>query len=425
MATRLLVDERKGVLTQIDSLSVLIWLALTTIGFFSIYSSEFGAGQESWFNLSTSHGKQIMNFGIGSILAIFVMLTDSRLIHTISYLLYALSIFLLIITLAIGKTVSGAKGWIDFGPMMLQTAEVAKLGTALALSRFLSGHEVNIGNKKDMFKAIGLIAFPLLLVLLQNDTGSALVFLSFFFVLYRMGLSGWFLVIPAWLGVLAIMVLVFDKISVLIAIGIIVALAYVFYARFFSKILPILALFIVFSAGVIFSVDYAINDILKDYQRERIEVLIGKKVDPKGVGYNVHQSLIAIGSGGLTGKGFLNGTQTKFKFVPEQSTDFIFCTIGEETGLLGSFIVVILYLTLIFRILVLAERQKFFYNKCYGYGIVAILFFHFTINIGMTLGLFPVIGIPLPFLSYGGSSYLMFTIMLFLMLKMDADNASY
>jgi rod shape determining protein RodA len=261
-------------------------------------------------------------------------------------------------------------------------------------------------------------------VLAQNDTGSAMVFFSLVFVLFRQGLSPWYIIMPVWLGILSLAVLIVGINPVLITLGILTLLAY-YFVRKQPKIILVLIGAAVLSAGIVFSVDFGVNHILKEYQRERIDVLIGKEVDPKGAGYNVHQSLIAIGSGGAVGKGFLKGTQTKYNFVPEQSTDFIFCTIGEEYGFAGSATLIFLYLTLMYRIVVMAERQKFMYNRCYAYGVLSIIFFHFTINLSMTMGLFPVVGIPLPFVSYGGSSLMAFTLLLFILLKLDAANREY
>lgn len=410
---------------RIDWVLVLIYLALVISGWFLIYSSEYTPEVGGGIHMGMSHGKQLINIGAGLFLATVIMMVDSRVFHTISYLFYLFAMVLLLVTLAIGTNVNGAKGWLKFGSFMLQTAEIAKVASAMALAKYLSDNDVDIRRIKDRMVAFGIIALPMLLVLIQNDTGSAIVFLCLSFMLYREGLSGWWLVVPAYLGILSLMVLIFGKLSVLIGVGVAVALAYVFYARWFAKITPFVLLFVGISTAIVFGVDYGMNNLLQEHQRDRIEVLIGQRVDPKGVGYNVHQSLIAIGSGGVTGKGYLSGTQTKFRFVPEQSTDFIFCTVGEEFGLLGSMFIVGLYLALISRLVIIAERQKFIFNRCYAYGILAIFFFHFAINVGMTIGVLPVIGIPLPFLSYGGSSMLSFTLMLFLMIKLDADNSAY
>jgi rod shape determining protein RodA len=422
--SRIPEDKSRRLITNIDPIAGLLYIVLLVIGWINIYSSEYHENMAKVIDMSMSHGKQLIWISISLVLAFFIVLMDSRIYHTIAYLFYAFSLSLLLTTLVIGKTVAGAKGWIVIGGFQLQTAEIAKVGTVLALARHLSTHGVDIRNTRDRMIAFAIIMLPCLLVLLQNDTGSALVFLSLFFILYRVGLSAWYLIIPVWLGIISLTVLMADKKPVLIGLGAITLVA-LFIVRRQPKLMFIMLGIAALSAGITFGVDYGVNHILKDYQRERIDVLLGKEVDVKGAGYNVHQSLIAIGSGGFSGKGFLKGTQTKYDFVPEQSTDFIFCTIGEEYGFLGSATVIILYLVLMWRIVTIAERQKFLFNRVYAYGVLSIIFIHFTINIGMTLGIFPVIGIPLPFISYGGSSFIAFTILLFILLKLDASDRYY
>ncbi|RYD79494.1 MAG: rod shape-determining protein RodA [Sphingobacteriales bacterium] len=414
----------RSILANLDWLAASIYLALIVIGIVNIYSSEYSEGQQMIINFSMSHGHQLMWLGISIVLAFMAMLLDSRIYHTISYLVYGFGIALLLVTLVIGKTVAGAKGWIQIGGFQFQSAEVVKLATVMALAKYLSTHGVDIRNVKQRWIAFGIVLLPCALVLAQNDTGSAMVFFSLVFVLFRQGLSPWYIIMPVWLGILSLAVLIVGIYPVLITLGILTLLAYYFVRRQPKIILVVIGAAIL-SAGLVFSVDFGVNHVLQDYQRERIDVLIGKEVDPKGAGYNVHQSLIAIGSGGLYGKGFLGGTQTKYNFVPEQSTDFIFCTIGEEYGFAGSALLILLYLTLMYRIVKMAERQKFMYNRCYAYGVLSILFFHFTINLSMTMGLFPVVGIPLPFVSYGGSSLMAFTLLLFILLKLDAANREY
>ena len=414
----------RSILANMDWLAAGIYLALLLVGLVNIYSSEYNEGQNQLINFSMNYGKQLIWIGVSIVLGFMAMLLDSRIYHTISYLVYAFGIGLLVVTLVIGKTVAGAKGWIQIGGFQFQSAEVVKLATAMALAKYLSTHGVDIRNAKQRWIAFGIVLFPCALVLAQNDTGSAMVFFSLVFVLFRQGLSPWYIIMPVWLGILSLAVLIVGINPVLITLGILTLLAY-YFVRKQPKIILVLIGAAVLSAGIVFSVDFGVNHILKEYQRERIDVLIGKEVDPKGAGYNVHQSLIAIGSGGAVGKGFLKGTQTKYNFVPEQSTDFIFCTIGEEYGFAGSATLIFLYLTLMYRIVVMAERQKFMYNRCYAYGVLSIIFFHFTINLSMTMGLFPVVGIPLPFVSYGGSSLMAFTLLLFILLKLDAANREY
>ena len=481
------MTKRQSVLANIDWPVFLIVIALLLIGLFNIFSAEYTEQNGVMINLKMSHGKQIINIAIAAALALFILLLDYRLFHTIAYFIYASTLGLLLVTLVVGKVVAGAKGWLSFGGFMFQTAEFAKFGTAIALARYLSTHGIDLRNTRQRLLAMGFIMLPCLLVLAQNDTGSALVFFSLFLVLNREGLSILYILLPIWFAALSIGVLLYDPMlateAVIIAaiifllvyfwrtsrsLVIIVAyslfsialaflvtylanhvikspkfqanlsliklgitaqallfLAIYFYFRRQSRLVLAMLGVVLISVTIIQGVDYFVNRVLKNYQRERIEVLIGKKVDPRGVGYNVNQSLIAIGSGGVFGKGYLQGTQTKFRFVPEQTTDFIFCTVGEEWGLMGSATVVILYIMLMLRIVVIAERQKFLFNRAYAYGLLGILFFHFFINIGMTLKLFPVIGIPLPLVSYGGSSVLAFTIMIFILLKLDAANKVY
>jgi rod shape determining protein RodA len=416
--------QPKSLLANLDWVTAGIYAILLLFGWLNIYSSEFGESTQRILDTSTSHGKQLLWIGASMLTIIFIFLLDYRLYHTISYLFYGFALLLLLVTLVMGKVVAGAKGWLVIGGFQLQTSEIAKFATAMALARYLSTHGVDISRWRDKLIGFAFILVPCAMVLLQNDTGSAMVFLALTFVLYRQGLEAYFITIPVYVGVLSLMVLLFDKMPVLITVGVLGFLIF-WLVRRQLKLVGLLLLFLCTSVGIVFGVDFAVNKVLKEYQRERIYVTIGKIEDPKGVGYNVRQSLIAIGSGGVTGKGFLKGTQTKYNFVPEQSTDFIFCTIGEEYGFIGSAFLMLLYLYLLYRIMLIAERQKFLYNQCYAYGVFAILFFHFTINIGMTLGILPVIGIPLPFISYGGSSLLAFTALLFVLLKLDAANKEY
>jgi rod shape determining protein RodA len=419
-------NNRSGtfLLSRVDFIGVAVVFLLMVIGWFNIYSAEYSEEQKKIFDFTLNHGKQIINIAIAMVLATIILLLNARMFDTISYLVYAAAIGLLLVTLVTGKVVHAAKGWIQIGGFQLQTGELAKLATAMALAKFISTHGVDIRNTKDRLIAFVIIMLPCLIILLQNDTGSAIVFFAFVFVLYRQGISPLYLIIPIVVAIVSLSVLMVGKYPVLIAEGIIGAISYLVVRR--SRRVVFLLIALIFGTSIlVFGVDFGFNHIFKDYQRERINILLGKEVDVKGAGYNVHQSLIAIGSGGVMGKGFLKGTQTKFKFVPEQSTDFIFCTVGEEYGFMGSAALVLLYIVLMYRIVVIAERQKFLYNRLYGYGVVSVIFFHFTINMGMTLGLFPVVGIPLPFVSYGGSSMLSFTIMMFILFKLDAANSEY
>ena len=328
--------------------------------------------------------------------------------------------FSLVAVLLLGKEIAGSKSWFQFGSFAIQPAEFAKFATCLAIAKYLSAIDRKMRSLKTKILAFFIILFPAGLILLQNDTGSALVYFSFILVLFREGLSGSFLILG---GIIAILFLLTLWLGILYAIGIVLAVCLfflLFIKRNRNNIFILIAVFLI-TGGFIFSVDYAFENILEKHQKTRINVLIGKETDIRGAGYNVHQSKIAIGSGGLTGKGFLKGTQTKYNFVPEQSTDFIFCTIGEEWGFAGSFVVVFLFSALLIRLIIMAERQKSKFSRIYGYGVASILFFHFIINIGMTIGIAPVIGIPLPFISYGGSSLWAFTILLFIFIRQDAS----
>jgi rod shape determining protein RodA len=416
-------SRRESLFGRLDYTLLGIYFLLLVIGWINIYSSEYSESQKLIIDFNMSHGKQIMWVGISLLIGFFILMLDVRIYHTLGYVFYAAMLVLVVVTIFVGKVVNGAQGWLQIGGFQLQSAEPMKVATALALAKFLSNYGIDLKLSRDKALSFGIIFLPCILVLAQNDTGSALVFLSLFIVLFRQGLQAWFIVLPVWVGVVSLMVLIFSKLAVIITLTIIAILGYFILRRSLRMVFVLIACYIL-SAGVVFGIDFAYNKVLKDYQRDRIEVLIGKKIDMKGAGYNVHQSLIAIGSGGFIGKGFLKGTQTKYNFVPEQTTDFIFCTIGEEYGFIGSLFLVVLYLLLMRRIIIIAERQKFIFNRCYAYGVLSIIFIHFLINISMTLGLFPVIGIPLPFVSYGGSAMVGFSILIFILLKLDAANRS-
>jgi rod shape determining protein RodA len=319
-----------------------------------------------------------------------------------------------------GTVIAGSKSWFQIGEFRLQPAEFAKFATTLALAHYLSALDFDSRKRKSQIIPLVILAIPSLLILLQNDTGSAIVYASLALVLYRQGMPGSILLIGVATAILAIMALMFNQFVVITVIGVLLIGFIFFIRRTWQNILKVIGIFVVASMFVL-SVDYAFVNVLEPHQKTRINVLLGKQIDLKGAGYNVNQSKIAIGSGGFWGKGFLNGTQTKFNFVPEQSTDFIFCTVGEEWGFVGSTLVVLLFLALIVRIILMAERQRSEFSRIYGYGVASILFFHFFVNVGMTIGLMPVIGIPLPFFSYGGSSLWAFTILLFIFIKMDSN----
>ena len=418
------MNERNSIIGKIDWLTIFLYLALVIIGWFSIFSAKYDEMHPSIFDLSQVYGKQLIWIGASLLIGFIILLIDAKFFNAFSLWIYFFFLASLFVVLVYGKATKGATSWIDLGAgVKFQPSEFAKMGTALALAGYLGRLDVDLQKRKNQIVAALLVLAPMALVLLQNDTGSAIVFVSFIFVLYREGFPGTGLVMVG--GVAAILLfvltLVWNQTVMYIILGSLLVLTLTYYLITKKKgIVKMLAVFAVMFAFV-FSVDYAFNKVLQEHQRNRILVLLGQLDDPQGVGYNVHQSKIAIGSGGFTGKGFLQGTQTKYDFVPEQHTDFIFCTVGEEGGFLGTAIVVLLYISLLIRIIILAERQRSTFSRVYGYSIAGILFVHVAINIGMAIGLVPVIGIPLPFLSYGGSSMLAFTMMLAIFVKLDAN----
>ena len=418
------MNERNSIIGKVDWVTILIYLALIIIGWFSIFSAKYDEMHPSIFDLSQVYGKQLIWIGASLLIGFVILLIDAKFFNAFSLWIYIFFLFSLFAVLVYGKATKGATSWIELGAgIKFQPSEFAKMATALALAGYLDRLDVDLQKRKDQIIAAVLVLIPMALVLMQNDTGSAIVFVSFIFVLYREGFPG-----TGWLmmaGVVAILLFIFTLIwnqkVMYIILGSLLVLTLVYYIvtkrKGIVKMLAVFALMFVF----VFSVDYAFHKVLQQHQQNRILVMLGKLDDPQGVGYNVHQSKIAIGSGGLTGKGFLQGTQTKYDFVPEQHTDFIFCTVGEEGGFVGTAAVVLLYVALLLRIIILAERQRSTFSRVYGYAIAGILFVHIAINIGMTIGLVPVIGIPLPFLSYGGSSMLAFTMMLAIFVKQDAN----
>lgn len=479
-----MVTRRDSIWKSLDWVTIVVYLILIVFGWFSICGASYDYGEHDFFDFTTRAGKQfvwiICSFGLGFVL----LMLDDTLYDLFSYLIYIGLIILLLVTIFIAPETKGSRSWLVLGPVNLQPAEIAKFATALALAKYMSAYSFTMKNWKNGMMLALLILLPMLLIILQRETGSALVYFAFFLMLYREGMPGvvlfsgicavvYFVVgirfdavmiadTPTPIGEFAVllmillfaggMVWVYKKRSeptlniLLGSLGVLliayliseyiipfnlvwvqwglcaVVIGYLFFLslseRHFSYIL--IGLFALASIGFLYSSDYFFNNVLESHQQKRIEVLLGMKEDLAGAGYNVNQSKIAIGSGGLTGKGFLNGTQTKLKYVPEQDTDFIFCTVGEEEGFVGSTLVLLLFLTLILRLIVVAERQPSAFGRVYGYSVLSIFLFHLFINIGMVLGLTPVIGIPLPFFSYGGSSLWGFTILLFIFLRIDA-----
>lgn len=411
--------KQKSIFENIDWLIVGIYLALVLIGWVNIYAAVYNEEHKSILDISQNYGRQMIWIATSLVLAIFILVIDGKFFEAFAYPIYVFVLLILVAVLLFGREVAGSKSWFEIGAFRLQPAEFAKFATNMALAKYLSTVNINMKDFRTKIVAGTFIVIPISMILLQNDTGSALVFCSFIFVLYREGLSQNVLIIGFFAVLLFVLALMVSKIIIVSVLAGIAVLAIALLRKTRKNIITI-SVILALAAGVVFSVDYFFQNVLEPHQKQRINVLLGKDTDLKGAGYNVNQSLIAIGSGGLTGKGFLNGTQTKFDFVPEQSTDFIFCTVGEEWGFLGSLVILGLFTALLYRILFIAERQKSDFTRIYAYGVASILFIHLMVNIGMTIGLLPVIGIPLPFLSYGGSSLWSFTILLFILVKLDS-----
>ena len=477
-------DTGTSIFRTVDWITLILYLLLVTMGAVSIYAASYDFDNASLFDFNEFSGKQFLWIGLALVIGLVIFLLDYRLYEAYAYPIYAIVILVLIATIFLAPDIKGSRSWLQFGPVSLQPAEFGKFATALALAKLFDSYNFSLNEKMSNYaRALTIIFLPIMLILLQKETGSALVYLSLVFVLYREGMPGiilcsilcavtYFVVAvkyttPLILGIpcgefsifviilllYALMILFFCKEAVLgrniilgfLGSGIIVAvlsfLGVAINGRiFFLSILGAAIIYTVIampkhrpgrfgitiaaalvSVSFLFSVNYVFGNILQPHQQTRIKVSLGIEDDIRGAGYNVNQSKIAIGSGGLTGKGFLNGTQTKLKYVPEQHTDFIYCTIGEEEGFVGSAAVLLIFLALILRLIKLAERQRTAFGRVYGYCVVSYLIFHLAINIGMVIGLCPVIGIPLPFFSYGGSSLWGFTILLFIMLKIDAS----
>jgi rod shape determining protein RodA len=407
---------------SLDWLTVLIYFVLVALGWMNIYAVVYSPDNVvNIFSFDINSGKQLMWIATGIILMIVLVVVDYKVYEHLAYPIYGAIILLLLFTLAVANPVAGSRSWLDLGGgIRLQPAELAKFATALAISKFLSNVSLRQQNMKDQMILAAITFLPAVIIIMQNETGSALVFAAFILAFFREGMSPLILIIGGSAAAVFILTLLVPKLYLLIGVAALMGLAMFLDYRLMRRFKTMIALFVLV-IGMVFSVDYFVNDILQPHQQNRIKALINPEADPLGYGWNVTQSKIAIGSGGFWGKGFLEGTQTKFDFVPEQSTDFIFCTIGEEHGWVGSTVLIALFLLLMMRIVFLAERQKSIFGRTYGYCVVSIIFFHFVINVGMTIGLAPVVGIPLPFFSYGGSSLWSFTILLFILLAIDAN----
>jgi rod shape determining protein RodA len=463
---------------SLDKTAIVLFLVLIILGWLNIYAAVYNEERSGMLDLTQRYGKQFIWIVAALVIAIFVVIIDNRFYFFFSWFIYGAFMLLLVAVLIFGSKINGARSWFEFGGFSLQPSEFAKFATALALASYLNTRRQDLTRIKDMIPAVGIILLPALLTAIQPDMGSTVIYFSLFIVLFREGMSPYIFISGLLMLVLFFLTLLVNNLylacslivialllvwfatrkwkvcmagsvilivitgsmylldhyiikrignEAVIVISLIltgVAIAFYIYNKKAGAVM-IIYFFLLGSILFVNSVDYTFNKILPEHQKNRINIMLGIKSDLQGTGYNVNQSIISIGSGGFSGKGFLQGTQTKFKFVPKQSSDFIFCTIGEEWGFIGSFIVIGLYLSLLLRLIFLAERQRSVFSRIYGYGVVSILFTHIFINIGMATGIVPVIGIPLPFFSYGGSSLWGFTILLFIFLRLDASRTEY
>ena len=403
----------------LDYSLILTYLIMVIGGWLAIYSAVYNPDNAGLLNLTQNYGRQGLFIIISAVLAIAILIIDAKFYQAFAYWFYGLAIILCVVVIFVAAETKGARSWFEIGGLKFQPVELAKYATALSLAKYLSSYDVSFKETRTKVISFALFLVPMALVLLQNDTGSALVFAAFLLMLYREGLPTWILAMGFLIALLFIAALLVEKVVVIYVLSAIAALLLLIVRRNFQSVLIVL-ITLTLAIGVVISVDYFFHEVLQEHQRARINVLFGKGGDD----YNVRQSKIAIGSGGFWGQGFLNGTQTRYDYVPEQSTDFIYCTVGEEYGFVGSAFVVLLFVYLMMRIVFLAERQKNKFSRIYAYSVACIFFIHFTINIGMTIGLMPVIGIPLPFFSYGGSSLLGFTVLLFTLIKLDANRVN-
>ena len=406
---------------NIDWITICIYLLITCFGWLSIYSSSYQP-EYSLLNLTFNMiaGKQLFFIILSTLIVVLIILIDIKIITRLGYIIYLICVLSLILVLFFGKEVGGAKAWFDFGVFGLQPAEFAKFGAILVIAKFMNDKNIYLTDIKKILKVSSFIVVPILLILQQPDAGSALVYASLIIMFFREGLPLKYIVIITTISITSLSTIILGVNTwVLCLVILTVIFGYILYKN--KKTLIPALLFFIINAFITMGINYTYNELLPKHQKERIDLIIGKEKNNLGSGYNLNQSLIAIGSGGLIGKGFLQGTQTKFNFVPEQNTDFIFCTVGEEWGFIGSFFIMLLFILLILRILFLSENQTSRFSRIFGYSLTSILFAHVIINMSMTLGLMPVIGIPLPFFSYGGSSFLSFSILLFTFLKLDQN----
>lgn len=417
--------RHQSIKNNIDWISVVIFITLVIMGWLNIYSSSLSSvtGETSIFDLSQFYGKQLLYIGLAFPLILIILFVEGKFYEKYSSVIYTVSVLSIAGLFVFGKSVKGQANWYSFGSFGIQPSEFAKAATALALAKYLSDVQVNLKNLNNQMIALAIVFFPVLLIAI-HDPGSALIYSIFFVVLYREGLPGWYLMTGFVAIILFILMLITNNPFIVIGISIVVLAINYYRSRLIDRNLIASGIVLVIIALFSFSVSFVFNNVFKQHHRDRFNILLGKQVDMKGIGYNIHQSEIAIGSGGWIGKGYLEGTQTKGGFVPEQHTDYIFTTVGEEWGFFGSLVVIGLFVALILRIIYLAERQKTKFSRVYGYCVAGILFTHFFINIAMVAGVFPTVGIPLPFFSYGGSGLWGFTILLFIFLKMDANKVN-
>jgi len=424
------MSQESNQIGKLDWITVGLYALFVLLGWMSIYSAVYNPEAPLWIFdeafYTSNAGRQLIWIGTSLVLIMFIFALDFRFFESFAVFIYAAFMLALIAVPFLGVTINGSHSWFKLGGVTIQPAEFAKTATALLLAKYLNDPQVNLSKWMNQWRSALIIALPMLLIIGSNETGSALVFASFIILLYREGLPGEYPGLLIALIVLFVSSLLLSPLTIFICL-LVMASLFVIILPIYQRRLPQTYVRIAGAIAIIMAlstiVDWVVNHVLKEHQRNRIKVLLDPSFDTRGLGYQVTQSKIAIGSGGFWGKGYLGGTQTKFDFVPEQSTDFIFCTIGEEFGFVGVMAVIVLFLFFLWRLLYLADQQRSRFARAYGFGVVGILFFHFLVNIGMTIGLMPIMGIPLPFFSYGGSSLWSFTILLFIFLKLDAHRS--
>jgi rod shape determining protein RodA len=415
--------KNQRVRSSIDWITVLLYIALVLMGWMTIYSASLPIEETSLFDLSQIYGRQMLFIGLTIPIIFIILFTDAKLFERFSFVFYGIGIILLLGLFAFGKTIKGQTNWYQFGGFGFQPSEFVKTATALLLAKFLSYSQINLKYTKQQLMGLAIMGLPIFLILLQPDAGSAMIFISLIFVLNREGFPSWYFIS----GIVAIGLFFFSLIippTYLVSIVFVIMIIHYVFNRKITRNPFVYGLIYIVIVAFSFSVSFVYNTVLEPHQKDRINVLIGDDVDMKKEGYNLDQSMIAIGSGGFFGKGYLEGTQTKGGFVPEQHTDYIFTTVGEEWGFIGSTLVIAMFVTLFLRIIYLAENQKTKFSRVYGYCVATYLFMHFFVNIAMLIKLFPTIGVPLPFFSYGGSSLWAFTILLFIFIKLDANKVN-